>query len=280
MKVLAFGRRGQVAAELNRLGIETLGRDSVNFQHPEAVADYARTAQADAFINAAAYTAVDKAEDEADSATRINGTSVAALAQVAAERGLPLVHISSDYVLNGQGSAPITPDAATGPLNTYGHSKLAGEQGVQAAGGTYAILRTSWVFSPHGSNFVKTMLRLGAERDSLSVVADQVGGPTPAAEIAAACVAIARQLTAAPEKSGIYHFAGAPDVSWAGFAREIFAQAGLDCQVHDIATAQYPTPARRPLNSRLDCSQTETVFGLPCPDWRSGLAKVLKELHV
>lgn len=146
-----------------------------------------------------------------------------------------------------------------------------------AAGGTYAILRTSWVFSAHGANFVKTMLRLGASRDHLTVVADQIGGPPPAADIASSCLAIAQGLATDPAKAGIYHLAGAPDVSWAGFARETFAQAGLAVTVGDIPTSAFPTPAKRPANSRMDCA-TLAIFGLTRPDWRSGLSAVLKEL--
>lgn len=148
---------------------------------------------------------------------------------------------------------------------------------MRAAEGTHVILRTSWVFSAHGSNFLKTMLRLGAARDSLNVVADQIGGPTPARAIAAACLAIADQLRADPAKSGTYHFSGLPDLSWAGFAREIMARGGLACTVNDIPTSAYPTPARRPTNSRLDCSSLAT-FGLQRPDWRPAVTDALTEL--
>ncbi|MEM6482400.1 MAG: sugar nucleotide-binding protein, partial [Pseudomonadota bacterium] len=146
-------------------------------------------------------------------------------------------------------------------------------------GGAAAILRTSWVVSAHGTNFVKTMLRLGAERERLTIVADQIGGPTPAAPIADACLTMARQLRDAPDKAGIYHFAGAPDVSWADFAREIFAQANLSCTVTDIPSSDYPTPAKRPLNSRMDCTAVQEVFGVPRPDWRSGLSDILAKLN-
>ncbi|NVK15312.1 MAG: sugar nucleotide-binding protein, partial [Rhodobacteraceae bacterium] len=166
----------------------------------------------------------------------------------------------------------------TAPVNAYGRSKLAGEDAVRAAGGTYAVLRTSWVVSAHGNNFVKTMLRLGKERERLTIVADQIGAPTPARGIAAACLEIARQLIEDPGKSGTYHFAGAPQTSWAGFARGIFARAGIACDVEDIPAAEYPAPAARPLNSRLDCSAIDTVFGIPQPDWRTGLDEILKDL--
>ncbi|WP_299832347.1 sugar nucleotide-binding protein, partial [uncultured Roseobacter sp.] len=195
-----------------------------------------------------------------------------------AARDLPFVQISTDYVFEGGGTAPWQPDDPTGPLGVYGASKLGGERGVAGAGGRYAILRTSWVFSAHGNNFAKTMLRLGAERDALTIVADQIGGPTPARDIAAACMKMAQALKTDANTSGTYHFSGAPDVSWADFAREIFTQAGLAVDVTDIPTADYPTPATRPLNSRLDCATTETAFGIARPDWRAGLAEVLTGL--
>ena len=154
-----------------------------------------------------------------------------------------------------------------------------GERGVARAGGTHAILRTAWVFSAHGSNFVKTMLRLGRTRDRIDVVADQFGGPTPAADIAATALAIGRGLISDPGTSGIYHYTGAPDTSWADFARAIMAEAELDCAVGDIAAAAYPTPAARPGNSRLDCGTTQTTFGINRPDWRAGLRAVISELE-
>jgi dTDP-4-dehydrorhamnose reductase len=191
---------------------------------------------------------------------------------------VPLIQISTDYVFDGGGTTPRAPDDPVAPLGAYGRSKLAGEVGVRAAGGPHAILRTSWVVSAHGSNFMKTMLRVGPQRGHLRVVDDQVGGPTSAAEIAAACLRIAERLVADPSKTGTYHFAGAPDTSWAGFARAIFAAASLDVDVAPIPSSDYPTPARRPLNSRLDCSATEAVFGIPRPDWRDGLKAILADL--
>ncbi|WP_439562092.1 dTDP-4-dehydrorhamnose reductase [Roseinatronobacter sp.] len=277
--ILVFGRTGQVARELARLVPDAvyLGRDQADLSDPEACAAAIRAHNPRAVINAAAYTAVDRAEDQEALAAYINGAAPAAMARECAALDVPLVHISTDYVFDGAGTAPFAPDHPTAPLGAYGRTKQMGEQGVQAAGGTHAVLRTSWVFSCHGSNFVRTMLRLGAERDVLRVVADQIGGPTPARAIAHACISIATQLRDAPEKSGIYHFSGAPDTSWAGFAREIMERAGLDCRIEDIATSDYPTPAKRPLNSRLECSSL-SMFGLERPDWRQGLADVLTEL--
>ena len=278
--ILVFGATGQVARELRRLAPEAMfvSRAEADFTDPAACAARVNENRARAVINAAAYTAVDQAEKEQPLATVINGMAPAAMARAAAERGLPFVQISTDYVFDGSGAAPWKPGDATGPLGAYGRSKLEGEEGVRGAGGTHAILRTSWVFSAHGANFVKTMLRLGAERDHLRIVADQVGGPTPAADIARAVQVIADRLIVDPSLAGTYHFSGKPDVSWAGFASEIFARAGLDCRIEEIATRDWPTPAARPLNSRLDCSTIESAFGIARPDWRTGLDQVLQEL--
>ena len=282
MKVLVFGKNGQVAQELQRrcgpVALEVYGSDQADFEDPSACAALIAKTGADAVINAAAYTAVDRAESDEARALQINATTPGALAQAAAARGLPFIHISTDYVFDGMGTAPFAPDHPTAPLGAYGRTKLAGEVAVRAAGGAHAILRTSWVVSAHGNNFVKTMLRLGAERTDLNIVADQLGGPTCAADIADACLTIAAQLITDPSKSGSYHFSGAPDVNWADFARAIFAEAGLACTVNDIATRDYPTPAQRPLNSRLDNSTTKDVFGIARPDWHTGLSAIVAEL--
>jgi dTDP-4-dehydrorhamnose reductase len=280
MRLLVFGQTGQIARELLRRapsGVEVtaLGRDRADLSDPAVCA--ALVQDTDAVINAAAYTSVDRAETEEALATRINAEAPGAIAVAAAALGVPFLHISTDYVFDGSGHTAFRPDHATAPLGIYGRSKLAGERAVLAAGGQTLILRTSWVFSANGANFVKTMLRLGRERDSVSVVADQVGGPTPAAAIADAliCAAIAM---AGGTPGGVHHFAGAPDVSWADFARAIMAGAGLVCRVNDIPSSDYPTPARRPANSRLDCSGFQGQFGIARPDWRAGLADVLGEL--
>ncbi|OOY20080.1 dTDP-4-dehydrorhamnose reductase [Thioclava sp. DLFJ5-1] len=277
--ILVFGQTGQVAQELQRLMPDAVfwGRNRIDLRDPGATAKAIREAKPEAVINAAAYTAVDKAEEEEALAQVVNGDAPAAMAEACRDLGIPVVHISTDYVFDGSGDAPFKPTDLTDPLGAYGRTKLAGEEAIRATGSTFAILRTSWVFSAHGGNFVKTMLRLSESRDHLTIVADQIGGPTPAKAIAEACLTIAEELQRAPEKSGVYHFSGSPDVSWAGFAREIFARAGRDVTVEDIPTADYPTPAKRPLNSRLDCSDL-AVFGLNRPDWRSGLDEVLTEL--
>jgi dTDP-4-dehydrorhamnose reductase len=277
--ILVFGETGQLARELAADETVTcLGRDQADLSHPAACAAAIRQAQPQAVINAAAYTAVDKAESEEALASVINGAAPGAMAATCADMGIPFVTVSTDYVFDGSGDAPWQPGDATGPLNAYGCSKLAGEEAVRAAGGAYAILRTSWVVSAHGNNFVKTMLRLGRERDRLTIVADQIGAPTPARDIAAACLAMARQLAEDAGKSGTYHLQGAPETSWADVARAVFAEANITCQVEDIPTTAYPTPAARPLNSRLDCASLEQAFGILQPDWRLGLRDILKDL--
>ncbi len=279
MRILVFGKTGQVATELSRQAdVVALGRDEADLSDPEACAAAIRTHAPEAVINAAAYTGVDKAEEEEDLATTINGAAPAAMARACADLGVPFVHISTDYVFDGSGDMARAPDAPTAPLGAYGRSKLAGETGIAAAGGAYAILRTSWVFSAHGGNFVKTMLRVGPARGELRVVDDQIGAPTPAAAIADACLRIAAHLVEHPADAGIYHFSGAPDTSWADFADAIFDMAKLDVAVEHIPTTEYPLPAPRPLNSRLDCATTGAVFGIPRPDWRKGLADILNDL--
>ena len=280
MRILIFGQSGQVATELALrcpagVSARFLGRDRADLSDPTACAAAIDTA--DAVINAAAWTAVDRAEDDEDAATAVNGAAPAAMARVCADRGIAFLHISTDYVFDGAGEAPFAPDHPTAPLGAYGRSKLAGEVGVRAAGGAHLILRTSWVVSAHGMNFVKTMLRLGRERENLNVVADQIGGPTPAAAIADALFVAARAI-AGGAAGGTHHFAGAPDTSWAGFARAIMAGAGLPCSITDIPSSAYPTPARRPANSRLDCRSFESAFGLARPDWQAGLSDILRHL--
>lgn len=279
--ILVFGKTGQLATELVRIapqGTLFLGRDAADLAVPGACAAAIAAARPRAVINAAAWTAVDRAEAEADAAMQVNGAAPGEMARACAAAAIPFVHVSTDYVFDGAGETPFTPDAATAPSGAYGRSKLAGEVAARAAGGAHAILRTSWVFSAHGSNFVKTMLRLSETRDNVTVVADQIGGPTPAGALARAVLVVATELCQRPEKTGTYHFAGAPEISWADFAREIFARAGRSVAVADITSEAYPTPARRPANSRLDCRATETVFQLGRPDWRHALTGVLTEL--
>lgn len=283
MHVLVFGKTGQVATELSRLEkndlrLTLLGRDEADLAQPEFCAEAIGVHRPDAVINAAAYTAVDKAEEDEALAMVINADAPAAMAATCADLGIPFVSISTDYVFSGEGTAPWAPSDLTDPQGAYGRTKLAGEKAVSEVGGLCAVLRTSWVFSAYGNNFVKTMLRLGQERDALTVVADQVGGPTPAADIANACITVTRRLVEPSPPTGIFHFSGGPDVSWADFAREIFTQSGVPCVVTDIPSTDYPTLAKRPLNSRLNCDSTSQAFGIERPDWRDGLAKILTEL--
>ncbi len=283
MKVLVFGHSGQVATELRALNsdevqITALARADADLTDPTACATAINARAPDAVINAAAYTAVDKAESDADTAQLINADAPAAMAQACAARDIPFVSISTDYVFSGAGDTPWVPADPTDPQSVYGRTKRNGEVAIVNAGGRYAVLRTSWVVSGHGNNFVKTMLRLGAEREALTIVADQIGGPTGAAEIAQACVIIAETLISDPKKSGIYHFSSAPNTSWADFARAIFDAAKLPCAVTDIPSCDYPTPAKRPLNSRLDCAATEAAFDISRPNWRVSLTHILTQL--
>lgn len=278
MKVLVFGATGQVALALQQhADVQALSRAEADLTDPAACARVITATEADVVINAAAYTGVDAAETDEATATTVNAEAPTHMARSAATRGIPFLHVSTDYVFGGDGTKPHTIDAPTGPINAYGRSKLAGEIGVRATGGNHAILRTSWVFSAHGSNFVKTMLKLGSTRDALNIVGDQIGGPTAANDIAACLLAMAEKMVAG-QSGGTYHFSGAPDASWADFAREIFAQANLAVQVTGIPTAQYPTPAARPLNSRLDCAALKADFAIDRPNWKVNLAQVLRDL--
>jgi dTDP-4-dehydrorhamnose reductase len=280
MKALVFGQTGQVARELARSipagwDVRFLGRGQADLLQPDACA--AQIADCDIVINAAAWTAVDLAEAQENDAFTVNALAPTAMARACAALDLPLIHISTDYVFDGSGDKPFVPNHRVGPLGAYGRSKLGGEIGLRETGVRHVILRTSWVFSAHGANFLKTMLRLGAARDSLTVVADQIGGPTPAGAIASAVWTIAQALVQG-HKGGTYHFAGAPDTSWAGFARAIMQEAKLSCRVDDIPSRAYPTPALRPANSRLDCTSLARDFGITRPDWHSAIPAILKEL--
>lgn len=281
MNILVFGKTGQVARALiaaasdHGVRVTALGRDQADLSDPVACARAITKSDADAVINAAAWTAVDAAEAEEAAAHVINADAPGAMAQAAAAKGVPFVHISTDYVFDGRPGDPWRPDDPTAPLGAYGRTKLAGEQAVTAACGVHAIMRTAWVFDADGKNFVTTMLRLSQTRDRLSVVADQTGGPTPAHAIADACLTIAKALAAGQGASGIYHFSGAPDVTWADFARVILDTAGRDTVVQGITTAEFPTPAARPANSCLDCSLTTATFGIRRPDWRVALEDML-----
>lgn len=284
MSILVFGQSGQVATELQmQADVTALGRDRADLSDPAACAAAIAAHDPQVVINAAAWTAVDRAEDHEAEAHVVNSDAPGAMARACAARGIPFLHISTDYVFAGNGTAPWRETDPVKPQNAYGRTKLAGEQAVRAAGGQHAILRTAWVVSAHGNNFVKTMLRLSETRAALNVVDDQIGCPTPAADIAATLLTMAARMQTGQQSgpiSGTWHFGGQPYVSWADFAREIFAQAGRDVAVTGIPTTDYPTPARRPLNSRLDCAKLKTDFGINAPDWRMGLGTILKGLKV
>ena len=283
MTILVFGQTGQVARSLAALEarapapLQFLGRHEADLAEPARCAAMIEAHKPVAVINAAAWTAVDAAEAAEAESMVINGETPGAMAGACARLGIPFLHISSDYVFDGSGTTPWSPDSSVAPLGAYGRSKAAGERLIQASGARALILRTSWVFSPFGANFVKTMLRLGAERERLSVVDDQVGGPTSADAIARALLTLTEALLAG-HPGGLYHFAGAPAVSWAGFASEVIKRAGLSCAIDPIPSEAYPTPAPRPRNSRFACEALLSDFRIPQPDWQADLVKVLKHL--
>ena len=284
-RILITGGSGQVGhclkAQLEGCAeLSVPDSSALNIADRRSVRQAVETFRPDYIINAAAYTAVDKAESDAERAFAVNRDGARHLAEAAEAAGAAMLHISTDYVFDGAGGAPYDEAAQTAPQNIYSASKLAGEQAVLAACRRAVVMRTSWVFGAHGQNFVKTMLRLGRERDSLGIVADQYGAPTAAADIAAALITIVRRHTPEQlaERAGIYHYCGSPYASWFEFAETIFAEAVAQGvlekipAVKPIATADYPTPAKRPADSRLDCGKIRTVFGIgPC-DWHSALS--------
>jgi len=279
MKILLFGKTGQVAKELcNRPNVTAIGRDKADFTEPQKIIEIVKSTDADIIINAVAYTSVDLAEEEFELANIINGTTVKELAKVSASRNIPFLHISTDYVFKGDGNLNWKTSDQTNPQNSYGKSKLIGESGILEAGGPHVILRTSWVFSSHGNNFVKTMLRLASNNNELSIVKDQIGGPTCAKDIADALWKIASDFYAGNGITGIYHFSGKPNSSWANFASEIFFQTHQDIKIKQILTKDFLTKAKRPLNSRLDCSSLRIDYGIKQPEWKKSLTNVLANL--
>lgn len=279
MKILLFGKTGQVAKELcNRPNVTAIGRDKADFTEPQKIIEIVKSTDADIIINAVAYTSVDLAEEEFELANIINGTTVKELAKVSASRNIPFLHISTDYVFKGDGNLNWKTTDQTNPQSSYGKSKLIGESGILEAGGPHVILRTSWVFSSHGNNFVKTMLRLASNNNELSIVKDQIGGPTCAKDIADALWKIASDFYAGNGITGIYHFSGKPNSSWANFASEIFSQTHQDIKIKQILTKDFLTKAKRPLNSRLDCSSLRIDYGIKQPEWKKSLTNVLANL--
>lgn len=296
MKILLFGRNGQVGWELQRslaplgelVALGSAGADGLcgDLADSEGIARTIRTVRPDAIVNAAAYTAVDKAESEADRAVQVNALAPGVMAAEAAQLGAWLVHYSTDYVFDGSGSRPWREDDPTGPLSVYGRSKLAGEQRIAAAHARHLILRTSWVYAARGGNFAKTMLRLARERDRLTVIDDQHGAPTGADLLADVTAHALRSLAAGAGQPGIFHVAAAGETTWNGYARFVVAQAqqagqilkaGPE-QVDKVPTSAFPTPARRPHNSRLDTSRFRAAFGLVLPSWEQGVTRMLHEI--
>lgn len=283
MKILCFGKTGQIATELARLDgakIQFLSRAEADLTKPHRCAEIVHLTECDVIINAAAYTKVDQSEKETCLADLVNGTAVTRIAEAAACAKKPFIHISTDYVFDGTLNAPWKSDAYPHPLGAYGQSKLLGEAGIIAAHGPFAILRTSWVFSLYGDNFVKTILKLAQNQPELTVVDDQIGRPTPAADIASVLIKMAEALYNKTMTSGIYHFAGWPDTSWAGFAKEIVRAAKADTNIIPVPSCAYPTATNRPKNSRLNCSKIFKAFGVKRPDWRSSLKSIVSELKV
>lgn len=285
-RVAVFGANGQVGRAMVALlgdAALPLTRLEADLSEPHSLATVLDALQPDAVINAAAYTAVDKAEEERELASRINADSPSAMAQWCAAHDVPFLHFSTDYVFDGTGESPWRENDPKAPLNHYGASKLAGEDAVQAAGGKYLILRCSWLYDAVGKNFFNTMLHLAKERDALRVVADQWGAPTYAPQLAECSLKILRAAVAMEDfPSGVYHLAHTGFISWHGFAEAIFAAArenGAELcvkTVEPIPSSAYPTPAERPRNSRLNCSKIHTVFGAVLPKWEQGLAQAIE----
>lgn len=287
-KVIITGAAGQVGSLLTLLALESdwqvisVDRKQLDITNQDAVNEFIAEHQADVIINAAAYTAVDKAESEIEVSYLINRDGPRFLAEAAASLDIPLLHISTDYVFAGDKDGLYLETDPVSPLGVYGASKLAGEEAVIAANPKHLILRTAWVFGVHGNNFVKTMLRLGSQRSELGIVADQFGGPTYAGDIAAALLLMAKKAvdTPADVQWGVYHFAGEPHVSWYDFATVIFEKAvtadvlDKSPRLNALTTDQYPTPAKRPANSRLDCSKIKNQFGIEPSDWQNALNNV------
>ncbi|WP_075216432.1 dTDP-4-dehydrorhamnose reductase [Mongoliimonas terrestris] len=291
MRIAVTGREGQVVQSLLERGpvagvtVVAVGRPDLDLADPDSVFAALKAAAPDLVVSAAAYTAVDKAESEPVLAHAVNGAGAGAVAAAAAAFKVPVVHLSTDYVFDGAKPTPYGEDDPTGPLSVYGASKLAGEAAVAAHAADHVILRTAWVYSPFGANFVKTMLRIGEGRPVVRVVADQVGRPTSALDIADAVIAVGRTLAARPDEPalrGVFHLAAAGEASWADFAEAVFAGAKARGRtvpaVERITTADYPTPARRPANSRLDGSRLAARHGVTLPDWRASLDTVLDRL--
>ena len=294
MKILLLGKNGQVGWELQRalaplgdvVALDRRTLPAADLSDPESLAAIVRDVRPDAIVNAAAHTAVDKAEAEAALARAVNTTAPAVLAREAAALGAWLVHYSTDYVFDGSGAAPWTESAPVAPLSVYGQTKADGEAAIRLSGCRHLVFRTSWVYAARGGNFAKTMLRLARERDRLTVVADQFGAPTGADLIADVTAHALRTAVSRPEVSGTYHLVAAGETTWHGYARHVIEHAraaGQDLRVtadaiEPVPTSAFPTPARRPANSRLDTTRLRNTFGLTLPSWQSGVDRLLAEV--
>jgi dTDP-4-dehydrorhamnose reductase len=289
IRLAVTGLTGQVVSALiaqapQNTEIIALGRPQLELGKRDAVLATLKAARCDAIINAAAYTAVDKAESEPESAMRINGEGAGFVAEAAKALNLPLLHLSTDYVFGGELDRPYREDDQTGPTSVYGHSKLEGEKRIAEIHPNHVILRTSWIYSPYGANFVKTMLRLGETRDEVGVVSDQIGNPTSALDIADALFTISRRIIndQSPELRGVFHMVGQGEASWASFASLVFEAASRhgrgQARVKPITTADYPTPAKRPANSRLDSSKLKNRYGVALPQWQNSVEDCVQQL--
>ena len=281
MKILLFGSTGQVGSTfLEKAEIETVNRSEANLENPVSCFEKILESQPDLVINAAAFTSVDAAEEQKDLVTLVNGVAPVEMSKAAANLNIPFIHLSSEYVFSGEGQAPWRPTDIMAPLNTYGRSKQMAEHGIKLVGGVHVILRTSWVFSDQNDNFVKKILKLAKSNNNLSVVSDQIGGPTAADDVSEAILKIGKMIIENKALSGTYHYSGREDINRANFAREILSQAGEETIVTDVLSSTFQPNADRPLNSRLDCSKTFDTFGIERPDWKHGLHNVLCRLGV
>lgn len=288
MQIVVTGKSGQIATSMSERAaarghrVIRLGRPELDLARPSTVRAAFASCRADVIVSAAAYTAVDQAESERDLAVSINVDGARAVAEAAESLGIPLIHFSTDFVFDGSRAEPYTESDATGPLNVYGQSKLAGERAVLAAHADSVVLRTAWVYSPFGNNFLKSMLRLAADRDEIGVVADQFGNPTSALTIADAAMAVAERLVEdnAAGLRGVFHMSAAGAASWADFAEAIFevsSQAGgAAARIRRIPASEYPAPARRPESSRLDCNKLASLYDIRLGDWREAVDEVVR----
>jgi dTDP-4-dehydrorhamnose reductase len=290
LRILVTGASGQIGWELQRslatLGkITALDRAGMDLSDPDSIVRAIRESKPEIIVNAAAYTAVDKAESEAALAMRVNGEAPGIMAREAKRIGALLVHYSTDYVFDGAKSSPYVESDRPNPVNSYGRSKLAGEEAIRGSGAPHLIFRTSWVYAARGSNFVRTMLRLARERPELRIVNDQTGAPTSAKSIAEMTAQVLKDVARARENGGLYHFTAAGSVSWFGFAEAIFAEAKSRFadfkapRLVPIPSSEYSLPARRPANSRLDCSKIAATFGIAPPSWDAALRQCLEEME-